>query len=355
MRLFACDYCGQLLYFENSACVRCGHAQGFDPSRLAMIALQPADGEVFQSVATPAQSYRYCANAGYAACNWLIPAEDDSAYCQACALNRTIPDLDADNNLDHWRKIELAKHRLVYALIRLRLPFPPKQNEDDTGLAFDFLADPDPSFREPPVLTGHAQGLITLNVKEADPVERERMRTMMAEPYRTLLGHLRHEIGHYYWERLIRDGGRLDDCRALFGDDSQSYGDALEDHYANGAPADWPAHFVSAYASAHPWEDWAESWAHYMHMVDTLETAFAYGLQTDPRVMPSNVYDVDDLRDPYQRNTFDDLVNDWLPLTIALNSLNRSMGHSDAYPFVLTDPIRTKLRFIHEVIHQGGY
>jgi len=54
-----------------------------------------------------------------------------------------------------------------------------------------------------PVLTSHCNGLITLNIAEADDAERERRRVKFHEPYRTLLGHLRHEVAHYYWDRLI--------------------------------------------------------------------------------------------------------------------------------------------------------
>ena len=183
-----------------------------------------------------------------------------------------------------WRKLEAAKHRLFYTLLRLNLPIETR-NENPEGLAFDFLAD-QPAQSGPKVMTGHDNGLITIALAEADDAERERRRTAMGEPYRTLLGHFRHEVGHYYWDRLVRDEGRLDPCRAVFGDDSQDYEQALQRHYAEGAPANWQENFVSAYATTHPWEDFAETWAHYLHIVDTLEMAGAFGVQRRSEARP---------------------------------------------------------------------
>jgi hypothetical protein len=212
-----------------------------------------------------------------------VPAEASGAFCQACRLNRTIPDLGRPEHLLRWQRLEAAKHRLVYSLLRLGLALVSKFEDPDTGLAFDFLADPPAGFPDGPnILTGHAQGLITINLAEADDAEREHTRKEMAEPYRTLLGHFRHEIGHYYWEQLVRDGPWLEWFRTMFGDERQDYGACLERHHAEGPPPDWQERFVSGYASAHPWEDFAETWAHYLHIVDTLETADAFGLRIAP-------------------------------------------------------------------------
>jgi hypothetical protein len=226
--------------------------------------------------------------------------------------------------------------------------------DPQAGLAFDFLADVEPTFREsPPIVTGHSRGLITINVAEADDAERERHRHDMAEPYRTLLGHFRHEIGHYYWERLVLHGPWLEPFRALFGDERQDYAASLERHYGERPPLDWPERFVSAYAAAHPWEDWAETWAHYMHIVDTLETADAFGLRLRPSVGRDAGLAVEIDVDPYRETDFSALVAAWLPLTYALNSLSHSMGHSSFYPFVLVPPVMEKLRFVHDVIRQS--
>lgn len=202
-------------------------------------------------------------------------------------------------------------------------------------------------------MTGHAQGLITINIAEADDAQRERFRTHMAEPYRTLLGHFRHEVGHYYWERLVYpDKARLDAFRACFGDETLDYSRALQNHYSKGPPASWGRHFVSAYAASHPWEDWAETWAHYLHLVDTLETAYAFGLQLEPRTGTARELSSHLDFDAYRERDFDALIAAWLPLTYALNSLNRSMGHDDLYPFVLTPEVQGKMRFIHDFIYQ---
>ncbi|HSK39329.1 MAG TPA: putative zinc-binding peptidase, partial [Arenibaculum sp.] len=285
MRLFTCQNCQQLLYFENTRCERCGLTLGYLPDVGTLSALEP-DGELWRTLAVPGRTYRYCANAVHGACNWLVPHDGPTPFCVACRHNRTIPDLSVPENLRRWRKLEIAKRRLVYTLLKLHLPLKSKSEDAATGLAFDFLADPDTTDGGgPAVMTGHDNGLITINLAEADDVERERRRDDLGEPYRTVLGHLRHEVGHYYWDRLVRDAGRTRSFRALFGDESRDYGEALKAHYANGPAADWRDTFVSSYASSHPWEDFAETWAHYLHIIDTLETAKAFRVKVDPEVV----------------------------------------------------------------------
>jgi hypothetical protein len=248
-----------------------------------------------------------------------------------------------------WRKIEAAKHRLFYSLLRLDLPLHAKDDPADQRLTFDFLAAPPGA--GPKVLTGHDNGLITLAIEEADEVEREKRRNAMHEPYRTLLGHFRHEVGHYYWDRLVRDAGRLDFCRRVFGDDTRDYAQALQAHYANGAPADWQENFVSSYATAHPWEDFAETWAHYLHIVDTLEMAGAFGLHVSPRLAPNGDFDASVDFDPYRALDATQLIDSWIPLSNALNNLNRAMGSPDLYPFVLSPAVMAKLSAIHDLVH----
>ncbi len=284
-----------------------------------------------------------------------MPEDDPEPLCESCRLTRTIPDLSRPGARQAWATLEMAKRRLIYSLIRLGLPFASKVDDPERGLAFEFLADPDPGTPgAAPILTGHDNGIITINIAEADDVEREKRRSLMHEPYRTILGHFRHESGHYYWDRLIDDTEWLDEFRRLFGDEQQDYGQALQRHHQQGAPVDWPLSFVSAYASSHPWEDWAESWAHYLHIIDTLETAVECGLSLRPKrpdepAMKPNISLFGDR--PYE---FDQIIERWFPLTCALNSLNRGMGLPDAYPFVLSTPALEKLRFIHQVIEQAG-
>jgi hypothetical protein len=238
--------------------------------------------------------------------------------------------------------MEVAKHRLIYSLLRFGLPVAPKTDGNE-GIAFDFMADLSPEQR---VMTGHDHGVITLNIEEADEAERVRNKLDLGEKYRTLLGHFRHEIGHYYWDLLIDKSPVIRGFRLLFGDERKDYGEALKSYYQNGAPENWMDHFISPYASAHPWEDWAETWAHYMHLMDTLETAYAFGISIHPG--KAQDLDADIRKDPYAIKDFHQIIGMWLPLTFAVNSLNRSMGHPDFYPFVISPVVIEKLRFIHE-------
>ena len=349
MRIFTCQNCGQLLHFENVVCMRCGMTLGFLPEPLTMSALELAEGGDQWVARADGGRWRQCANMAQADCNWMVPADGEEVHCPSCRLDRTIPDLSQPENVERWKAIEVAKRRLVYALRRFGLPVVSADVAKGEGLVFDFLADAGPDH---PVLTGHDDGLITINIAEADSAEREKRRVELGEPYRTLLGHMRHEVGHYYWDLLVRDGGRIDACRAVFGDESASYEEALQHHHQNGAPADWNLNHVSAYATMHPWEDFAETWTHYLHMVDTLDTAGSFGLAVDPVVTQDASAEVG--FDPYRTQDFDALVRAWVPLTVALNSLNRSMGQPDVYPFALSPPAIDKLRFIHELIRGGA-
>ncbi len=350
MKLFECQHCGQLLYFENTRCESCERRLGFLPSRQTVTAIEP-DGELWRALAEPVSRYRFCVNAAHATCNWLIESRRPDRFCEACRHNRTIPDLSVPENLARWRKMELAKHRLFYTILKLRLPLVTRDEDPEDGLAFDFLAaEASPHGPSTPVMTGHANGLITINLAEADDVERERQRAQMGEPYRALLGHFRHEIAHYFWDRLIANSPHLEEFRTIFGDERGDYAGALQSHYKDGPPADWPTHFVSAYASAHPWEDFAETWAHYFHMVDTLETARGFGLSVRPKVTKGAALATTIDFDPHNAG-IERIIEAWLPLTFAVNSINRSMGLSDLYPFILSPAVILKLSFVHERIH----
>lgn len=366
MKLFKCQHCGQLIYFENDLCVKCSHQLGFIPEIMNLSALEPLDDappkqggaqqaqgvqqRAWRALAIDNKRYRFCANAQFGVCNWMVDAESEDAYCVACQHNRTVPDTSIPANIAAWHKIELAKHMLFYTLMKLRLPLDEKDENGALRLRFDFLASPlHPE--GPRVMTGHDNGLITLALEEADDAEREKRRTLMHEPYRTLVGHFRHEVGHYYWDVLVRDGGLTEPCRAVFGDERADYGEALKNHYANGAPADWQNNFISAYAASHPWEDFAETWAHYLHIVDALEMARAFGMYVNPRLAPSGELDAQVDFDPYLVREASPLIDTWIPLSNALNSLNRTMGLPDIYPFILSPPVIAKLSAIHDLVH----
>jgi len=350
VKLFECDSCGQPLYFENTRCERCGRALGYAAERTALLSLEP-EGEAWRGAAKRDLRFRSCANAQYAACNWLIPAASAETLCPACRHNRTIPDLSIDANQALFRRLEQASHRLFYSLVRWRLRLPNRIDDPENGLAFDLLAE---SEGGPPVMTGHSDGVITISAAEAEGAERERRRSEMGETYRTLLGHFRHESGHYFWDALIRRGGRLDGFRALFGDERSDYDAALERHYQTGPAQDWQQHFVTAYASAHPWEDFAETWAHLLHIVDTLETAGAFAIAVSPSVEAAPEGEVEADFDPYRKATIAALIERWIPLTFAVNSLNRSMGQPDLYPFVLSPKAIEKLGFVLTLVREAG-
>jgi hypothetical protein len=231
--------------------------------------------------------------------------------------------------------------------MRLGLPLATRAEDPSHGLAFDFLAE---TPAQPKVLTGHDDGLITIALKEGDDSERERMRENMGELYRTPLGHFRHEVGHHYWDLLVRQTDFLEPFRALFGDERADYAQALRDHYARNKTAGWQDNFVSAYATSHAWEDFAETWAHYLHIVDTLEMAASFGVSIHPKLSRDPVLQAEIDFDPYTEADMAVIMDAWLPLAFAVNSLNRSMGQPDLYPFVLSAPVIKKLGFIHDII-----
>lgn len=349
MQIFQCQSCAQRLYFENTLCERCGHTLGYLPDAGVLSAVE-ADGAEWVALARPNSRYRFCRNWEDRGCNWMVDVADGHEYCAACQHNRTIPDISLPAHRQNWRKIESAKRRLIYSLIRLGLPHPTLGDGDPEPLVFDFLADPPAG---PQVLTGHDNGVITIALKEADDGRREAARALLGELYRTLLGHFRHEVGHYYWDKLVRDRGAFESFRAVFGDERADYGAALARHYRLGAPEDWREGFVSAYATMHPWEDWAETWAHYLHIVDALEMAGAFGISVNPEVGDEAGIETKVAFDPYRVPDVETLIDAWLPLTYAINSLSRTMGAPDLYPFMISPAVMEKLRYIHRVIAQG--
>lgn len=362
-RAYRCR-CGNRVFFRNSLCLACSAQLGYVAERQQLVSLQPGPQEGLWTLDDGSPGlWRRCANHALAAsCNWLVPAQvaagvpvapDAEAVpiqtlCEACRLNRTVPNLDNAGNGERWQKIELAKRRLVSSLIGLGLPVERRVDGVSQGLLFDFV-ESEP--QGPAVLTGHDSGLITLNILEADDDYREKMRVQLGEPYRTVLGHLRHEVGHYYWDRLVDDPQWIDRFRTLFGDERQDYGEALKRHYAS-PRQDWAQSFVTVYASSHPWEDWAETWAHYLHMVDVVHTANSFGLQareyvSEPGVFTrEDLYDADDPGGPL----FLDWLHEWFALTAVLNEMSRSMGEHDFHPFVLPRAAVPKLHFVHMLV-----
>jgi len=322
MKRFYCA-CGNEIFFTNCFCNACGDSQGFIPEQLLFINPFVQEG------------YRLCGNYELLQCNWLIHESDSNSQCCACRLTRTIPDLGVNNNFQRWKKLEDTKRRAFYMLLRLGLMIPDRLSErDDLPLLFDFLEDKrtNPAAVFDFISTGHANGIITLNAAEADDSYRSATQEIMNEAYRTLLGHFRHELGHYYWMRLAKNLAELTAFRDLFGDDRQDYNATMEAFYSNGAANNWQESYISAYASSHPLEDWAETWAHYLHISETLETACSYNL----------IDNVEKLGD------FHYWLSAWMEFSVVLNALNRSMGTSDPYPFVISATVKQKLHFIDD-------
>ena len=356
MRAFECS-CGQPLFFNNMRCLACGADVAYDPQQRALGSITSSGDGLWsftadpQAPQAPAPQFRLCAHrAAAAACNWLVPSGEPEALCLSCSLTRTIPPLDRPRNEERLRILEGAKRRVLYGVQSLKLPLVPKSRVPATGLAFDFLeALPG----EKPVLTGHLGGVITLNIAEADDDYREKNRDLLDEPYRTVIGHLRHELGHFYWDQCVAHTPWLEPFRDLFGDERADYAAALAQHYSAGPPADWQSRFMSRYAASHPWEDWAETWAHYLHIRSTLETVANYRLDVSQTPLKMTPFGPDVLYRPSSPEAdaaFLGWVNEVVVLAAVINETARSMGQPDIYPFVLNGPTVTKLHFVHRVI-----
>jgi hypothetical protein len=362
-RSYGCR-CSRAIFFGNHHCLNCDTPLGYEPQLGKVFSLAPGPEAGSWLLAGPHAPedhhglYRRCANAGTAAtCNWLVPmdsaADKAQQFCLSCRLNRTIPDLTVPENAMLWGRIEIAKRRVISALVALGLPVASRSEDPKGGLAFDFLRSP---AQGPRVLTGHDEGVITLNIEEANDSKREQIRALMREPYRTLVGHFRHEIGHYYWDRLVAKTHWLEEFRGVFGDERIDYDAAVKKNYVQGPASGWQLRFVSAYASIHPWEDWAETWAHYLHMVDTLGTAMSFGLKPESIAMPFDCFGPQTLYPSRHGDSdrFLSFVNSWLKLTAVMNELCRSMGQPDFYPFALPTAAVTKLHFVHQVVCESS-
>lgn len=350
MRAFVCPTCQNLVYFDSTFCVRCSTELAFDPGHIRMVALDQ-DGT--------ANGIPRCINIREG-CNWLTAGSPvNTGVCKACALTRSRPSdavLDADAQMRaHYVETVSAKRWLVYQLEQLRLPIIDFHAQPDGGLAFDLAQSTD----DHQVMIGHLNGTITIDMSEANDAHREALRAQLDEPYRTMLGHFRHEIGHYYWQLLVDGTAYIDHFRELFGDERQDYGAALDAHYGDESTDDWHEQFISQYATTHPWEDFAETFAHYLHITDTLETCAAFELRTH-RLQGAWSDDVANMFDSNpggfsaMSTTTDELIAMWLPLALALNQVNRSMGKDDLYPFTLAPKVTEKLRFVVRLVRSAA-
>lgn len=332
MRVMQCPTCRAPLFFENDICLTCSTTVGFRPVPFDLVPVDGGDGP-----------WTWCANRPVAGCNWAVEAPGE--LCLSCSLTRTRPP-DGTDVGELFVATEGAKRRLVAHLVDLGLPLVSFRDDPDGGLGFDLLS----GRLDSSVVIGHEHGLITLDVDEADPEHRERVRRELGEAYRTVLGHLRHEVGHYYWTVLVDQGGAVDAFRSRFGDERADYAAAVNAHYGGPGPERWEDGFVSAYATMHPWEDWAETFAHYLHIRDTVQTATEAGVTVRASwrggaAAPSPMAD---------EGPFRALVRDWIDLAGALNLVSRSMGAPDLYPFVLAPKVIDKLAFVDTLVRAAA-
>ncbi len=331
MKAYTCRVCGNALYFENSVCVACRTPLGYSRAERDIV---PVDAKGVY-VDADGLIWHVCRNLNLSGCTWLAPLA--GGQCASCDLTRTRPANDDTKGLKSFPVAERAKRHLIRELDELGFPLVGKKDDPVNGLAFDLL-----SSTLSPVLIAHADGIVTIDLAEGDDSHRERVRQQLDEPYRTMLGHFRHEVGHYMeWQLVERHPDVLKAARALFGDETADYEAAARRHYDQGPPARWKAEYISSYATMHPYEDFAETWAHYLHICDTVETAIAYGL------LPATDIVGLDFRGLVERV--------WIPLSTALNLVNRSMGAGDLYPFVLPPRVLDKLVFVASLrpVHAG--
>lgn len=344
MTPFHCS-CGNVLFFDSTSCLRCGLIVGYDSAADLMRPLAPG--------------WRLCDNTvRHGVCNWLLPADSPEARCPSCRLNRTIPDLSLPANISHWAVIEAAKRRLIRTLLRLGLSLPTLAEDPAEGLAFDIVS----IALDPTRTIGYLRGVITLSLEEADDTWRQINRQQLGEASRTLLGHCRHESGHYVWERVF---SRLDASHPLrlafveiFGDPALDYAFALQRHYAQGPPQGWQQRHISAYASAHPWEDWAETWAHYLQILDSFETCQSLGIRGGGLDLPLVILPMESCAlppglsaVPGQDPAFHAWLQRWICLANMLNEVTRSFGSPFLYPYIISATVAGKLRLAHHIAH----
>ncbi|MEY9098021.1 hypothetical protein ABIA24_000930 [Sinorhizobium fredii] len=351
MRLFSCDFCNQVVHFDNRQCISCGHRLGFDPELMAMYALESAGGTQWQLAGKPFETRVFCSNASVDVCNWLVNPGCGN-FCVACRHNRLVPNASTPDGVRRWQRIGQAQRHLFYSILRWDIPHPDRTEDPQGGLVFDFIEDqqqPDGTVTVP--MTGHDEGVITIRAAEANDVTMELARASMNEHYRTLLGHFRHEIGHYIWNKLVRDAGCSDEFRSLFGDEREDYIIALQRYHLDGPRLGWQENYISPYASSHPWEDFAECVAHLFHIVDTLETARSFGMAVDP-LSGGEEMAAEVAFDPYRASSAQQIADAWVPLSIALNAIQRSMGQRDTYPFVVSPSVFPKLDYVNRLVRQ---
>ncbi|MDT3671139.1 MAG: putative zinc-binding metallopeptidase [Aromatoleum sp.] len=350
MKTFYCGHCGYLAFFENTVCGNCGSTLGFVPEEMDFGAFAIETDGRWRRLGEPrgdTHAWRPCRNyAVERVCNWMVQGAAEQLCC-SCRHTEITPALRAPENRERWRRLEGAKRRLFYSLYQLGLPVPRGGGGgDEVGLSFRFVED---DAWPPHVGAERGSGVITLNLAEADGARPAGSVAHRPESYRTVLGHLRHAVGHFYWDLLIADSPRLDAFRAKFGDERRDYAEAAAAYERDGPPADWAERRISAYAAMHPLEDWAETLGHYLHVIDALDTAAHWGFALHSDQDDGGPADLPGLGGtdlPFREV----LIEQWLPLSQFLDSMGRSFGEGDIYPFVIAPAVLDKLCFVNDVV-----
>ena len=349
VRAFACPVCQSFVPFEAHNCARCDTPLGLHVPSRAMVAITEGRAHIDD------QWWVRCNQQITLGCNWLTEEEQSAEQrgrCLAGSLIKREPDADDTPAREKLMPTAAAMRRLVYQLLNIGLPVDPYWRTEG-GLAFDLLSSYSTGEK---VTIGHANGVITIDVVESLDDYRESLRVRLGEPYRTLLGHFRHEIGHYYQNILVENGSGatkyLTRCRQLFGDERAGYADSLKRHYQLGAPDGWEASFISEYATMHPWEDFAECFAHYLHITDTMDSSREAGmvLHAD-RVRFAASRDIAPL-ESYDNASIERLLFDWRWISSFFNRINAAMGKGPLYPFDIPPAVVDKLGFVHRVIRE---
>ncbi|MET0672412.1 MAG: putative zinc-binding metallopeptidase [Microbacterium pygmaeum] len=333
-----CPHCRHFLYLKRLTCPNCDAELGFHMLSRQFYGIRNNRTQIGEHV------WYTCSNRDWE-CNWLVREDAPAGRCFSCRLTRTRPPSDDTVALSKLASVEESKRRLILQLGALGLPIV-GWDVHEGGLGFDLLSSLSLGH---PVMIGHANGIITIDLAESLDDRREALRVRLGEVYRTILGHLRHEVGHYYQNVLLTDDAAWARSRELFGDERSSYKDAIARHYRYGAPDDWRESFISEYATMHPWEDFAETFAHYLHITGTLQTAAAVGMKLDATVTSMRDTDVVPL-ESYQDEPVQQLLSDWEWMSQSFNRINRSMGFGDLYPFEMVPAVRTKLGFMHDLV-----
>ena len=334
MRRFTCESCAEEVAFDALRCASCSSPLGYVPAQQAVKVLHPAAGAVSFSISGDDAEFWRCPNSARG-CNWVLPAGTGDIWCRSCGLTPGRPDETNPDALAAWSTAEAVKRRLVHQLDHLALPIDPRSDATPDGLAFDLVYVPG-QFGP----AGKVDEAVTLDLADADVQDVGAPPRRVHAPFRTLIGNLRHKVGHHYWHRLVGQSDHVTPFRRLFGDERADYPAAIEPHQAAVAHHWDASRFVTGRAESHPFEDWAETFAHYLHILDATDTAEAYRL-------PDGQCEMGRPQSSPGGGTFAEILRLWRPTAPAVNALAASLGLPAVYPFQLTGVVLQKFEFVH--------